>query len=123
MRLLDHVSSLQSEASRRIAADDADALTLCSMHASKGLEWPTVYVARLNEGECPCREDAPAEAIAEERRLAYVALSRAKERLVLSHVALEPSTGRPAAPSRFLAELPRALLSHRLVGYDAPAGR
>ena len=121
MRLLDHVSTLQSETSRRIAADDADALTLCSMHASKGLEWPFVYVARLNEGECPCHVDASAEAVAEERRLVYVALSRAKERLVLSHVALEPgSAGQPIAPSRFIAELPHALLSRRLVGYDAP---
>jgi superfamily I DNA/RNA helicase len=110
-RLLAHFEVLRAEQEERISDDNADAITLCSMHSSKGLEWRHVMVARLNEGECPltCVNEA---AIEEERRLAYVALSRAKQRLFLSHVAVEPSGGGPAEPSRFLDELPPALLHH-----------
>ena len=81
------------------------------MHASKGLEWDHVLVPRLNEGECPLTSEHEAQ-IEEERRLAYVALSRAKQSLHLSHVAVDPRGGGPAEPSRFLAELPPALLQH-----------
>ena len=54
----------------------------------------------------------------EERRLAYVAISRAKERLVLSHVAVDPS-GAPLAPSRFLAELPPHLVKRTLAYFES----
>ena len=83
---------------------------LCSMHASKGLEWPLVLCARMNEGECPLA--VVGDAALEERRLAYVALSRAKDQLYLSHIAVEPKSGEPAMPSRFLSELPSASLTH-----------
>lgn len=109
--LLEHLEALRSEQEERSSLDNADAITLCSMHASKGLEWPVVFCARLNEGECPLSVSTDA-ALEEERRLAYVALSRAKETLCLSHVAVEPSGGEPATASRFLAELPPALLQH-----------
>ena len=52
------------------------------------LFWPLVIAARMNEGECPLSVGSDA-ALMEERRLAYVAMSRAKERLVLTHVTLE----------------------------------
>jgi len=77
---------------------------------------PTVLVVRMNEGECPSSAALTAdgggggtdEALEDERRLAYVAFSRAKARLILSFVATEPS-GAPATPSRFLGEIPAAL--------------
>lgn len=109
--LLEHFEMLRSEQEERISIDNADAITLCSMHASKGLEWPLVLCARMNEGECPLAVVGDA-ALEEERRLAYVALSRAKDQLYLSHIAVEPKSGEPAMPSRFLSELPSASLTH-----------
>mmetsp|Transcript_24356 Transcript_24356/g.78614 ORF Transcript_24356/g.78614 Transcript_24356/m.78614 type:complete len:277 (+) Transcript_24356:125-955(+) len=114
--LLDRLELLSLE--QDAAAEEAarDALTLCTIHGSKGLEWPTVLVVRMNEGECPSSAALTAdgggggtdEALEDERRLAYVAFSRAKARLILSFVATEPS-GAPATPSRFLGEIPAAL--------------
>ena len=64
----------------------------------------------MNEGECPLSVGSDA-ALQEERRLAYVAMSRAAHRLYLSHVAVDPRGGE-ATPSRFLHELPPELLEH-----------
>ena len=94
---------------RRHTPDACDVL-LTTVCKSKGLEWPVVFAVRLNEGECPLSVKGDA-ALQEERRLCYVAMSRAKEQLCLTHVAQEAS-GAPATPSRFLAELPRELLEH-----------
>ncbi len=55
-------------------------------------------------------------ALEEERRLAYVALSRAKERVYVSHIAVEP-TGEPATASRFLTEIPPPLITRCAIGY------
>jgi hypothetical protein len=110
--LLEYLEALRLEHEERIANDDRDAITLCSMHASKGREWPLVFVARLNEGECPLNVQTEL-GMEEERRLCYVALSRARERLCLSYVTVEPGASRELAmPSRFLAELPKELLTH-----------
>ena len=80
------------------------------LHAAKGREWSVVFACRLNEGECPLTVKGDA-ALQEERRLCYVAMSRAREQLCLTHVASEAS-GAPAMPSRFLGELPSGLLHH-----------
>lgn len=113
--LLQHLESARLQQEDRIARDNADALTLCSIHAAKGLEWRHVFVTRLNDGELPMVQGG-GPALMEERRIAYVALSRAKERLYLSHVAVAPS-GEAAAPSPFLAELPPSLLE-RVAVYE-----
>ena len=112
---LRYAESLRLEQHEVIARDNADAITLCSMHASKGLEWPVVFAARMNEGECPLAVQSDA-GLQEERRLAYVAMSRAKSLLHLTHVAVEPG-GAEALPSRFLRELPPHLLEHRSAYY------
>jgi DNA helicase-2/ATP-dependent DNA helicase PcrA len=90
-----------------VAADDTgedERVTLCTIHRSKGLEWPTVYVAGLAQGILPHRNslDSP-EGMEEERRVFYVAVTRARDRLVLTY----PSAfgRRPAAPSVFLREM------------------
>ncbi len=70
------------------------AAVLCTMHAAKGLEWDFVWIAGTEETVAP-DDQAPLE---EERRLFYVAMTRARERLVISHTDRNP-------PSRFLYEL------------------
>ena len=71
-----------------------------TMHACKGLEFDTVFVPDLNEGNIPPRRSFTGEQIEEERRLLYVAMTRARKSLVLT--CLEGTPDRPAAPSRFI---------------------
>jgi DNA helicase-2/ATP-dependent DNA helicase PcrA len=85
--------------------DERDQVQLLTIHAAKGLEWPIVFVAGLEEGTLPHeRSLATPEGIEEERRLCYVALTRAGERLHLSWAAGR-SRGQQAKPSRFLGEI------------------
>jgi DNA helicase II / ATP-dependent DNA helicase PcrA len=81
---------------------DRNAVTLATVHAAKGLEWRSVWVAAMEEGVFPSyRVHGPLEH-EEERRVAYVAMTRARDVLVLSSVGLR--NGRTAAPSRYIAE-------------------
>jgi DNA helicase-2/ATP-dependent DNA helicase PcrA len=85
--------------------DERDQLQLLTIHAAKGLEWPIVFVAGLEEGTLPHeRSLLDPSGIEEERRLCYVALTRAAERLNLSWAASRVR-GREAKPSRFLGEI------------------
>jgi DNA helicase-2/ATP-dependent DNA helicase PcrA len=87
------------------ADDERDQVQLLTIHAAKGLEWPIVFVAGLEEGTLPHeRSLATPEGIAEERRLCYVALTRAAERLHLSWAA-ERTRGQKLKTSRFLGEI------------------
>ena len=72
------------------------------MHACKGLEFDTVYIPGLNEGNIPSRRALISTQIEEERRLLYVAMTRARRSLTLTF--LEGTPDRPAAPSRFLLQ-------------------
>ena len=74
-----------------------------TMHASKGLEFDTVFLPDLNEGILPGRRAVTDADIEEERRLFYVAMTRAKKRLVLLY--LTGTKENPRVPSRFLAPL------------------
>lgn len=102
--------ALRTHAMRYQEADSdiltADVVQLMTVHAAKGLEFPMVLVANLNEGDFPSSQSAKAHGVNEERRLAYVAFTRAKESLVLHWREPEDqSEGRTAkAPSRFLEE-------------------
>ena len=80
-----------------------DALNLMTFHASKGLEFRRVYLIDLNEGLVPHRRAKTKEEIEEERRVLYVAMTRAKEELHLLYT--EKRGGRDVPPSRFLREL------------------
>ena len=90
--------------------EDADnCVTLMTMHAAKGLEFPVVFVVGMEEGVFPgYRAIGEEEELEEERRLCYVALTRAKERLCLTCAAQRMLFGRTAAnlPSRFVQEIP-----------------
>ena len=80
-----------------------DCLNLMTFHASKGLEFRRVYLIDLNEGLVPHRRAKTKEEIEEERRVLYVAMTRAKEELYLLYT--EKRGGRDIPPSRFLREL------------------
>ena len=85
--------------------DERDQVQLLTIHAAKGLEWPIVFVAGLEEGTLPHeRSLGTLEGVEEERRLCYVAITRAGERLYLSWAAGRVR-GQQARPSRFLGEI------------------
>ncbi len=97
------------------ARDDRPAVTLLTVHSAKGLEFPVVVLVGVEEGLFPHRKSkaaedaAAADGIEEERRLFYVALTRARERLVLtcSRTRVHYGKARECAPSRFIAEVER----------------
>jgi DNA helicase-2/ATP-dependent DNA helicase PcrA len=80
-----------------------DGVTVASLHAAKGLEWDVVFLPGLTEGNVPIVHAQTAEAVAEERRLLYVGVTRARERVHLSWALARSPGGRPSrVPSRFL---------------------
>ena len=91
-------------------------ITLMTLHTAKGLEFPVVFLTGMEDSVFPHVRSLsdPAE-LAEERRLAYVGITRARERLYLSRAHTRFAWGAPTAnpPSRFLAELPESVLEHR----------
>lgn len=98
--------------SREDGEESDDSVLLSTIHAAKGLEFAVVYVAGLEEGILP-HDHALAEGqLEEERRLLYVAITRARERLILSRAEMRRAGGAwsRSEPSRFLAEIPPALL-------------
>lgn len=97
-----------------------EAVTLITMHSCKGLEFPHVYIVGLEEGLLPHGRSVSEGALEEERRLFYVAITRAMETLELSHCRARRKYGEmiPCHPSRFLKELPEELLE-KVEGGDA----
>ena len=90
-------------------ATDGNAVTLMTMHSAKGLEFPNVYVVGMEEGIFPgMRAVGESEEMEEERRLCYVAMTRAKEKLTLTNARQRMLFGRTTSnlPSRFLEEIP-----------------
>lgn len=109
-QFLNHASL---EAGEHQASVGFDALQLMTVHAAKGLEFKTVFISGLEEGLCP-HENSASETggLEEERRLMYVAVTRARRRLYLSHAQSRMLHGqvRYGIPSRFLDEIPEILL-------------
>jgi DNA helicase II / ATP-dependent DNA helicase PcrA len=100
------VAEFVAEMDRRAAAQHvptAEGVTLASMHAAKGLEWPVVFVVGVHEGTVPIAYAETPEAVAEERRLLYVAVTRARDRLRVSWSrARTPGSRSGRRASRFL---------------------
>ena len=106
------VADYLAELARRDAVESdagGDGVTLSTLHRAKGLEWDAVFLPQLEEGTLPIRQSASdADALAEERRLLYVGITRARRHLVLSwaasRIGAKGACGRARA-SRFIAEL------------------
>ncbi|PRY00081.1 DNA helicase PcrA [Allonocardiopsis opalescens] len=102
-------------------------ITLMTLHSAKGLEFPVVFLTGLEDGVFPhMRTLGDRAELEEERRLAYVGITRARERLYLSRAAMRSAWGQPAynPPSRFLEEVPSELVHwERAEPVQAPAPR
>ena len=96
-------------------ADDAaaDRVRLMTIHAAKGLEFPRVVLCSLSEGVFPTRRARTAEQMEEERRLAFVALTRARDELFLTQASGADFEGTPRVVSRFLLDIDPALLDFK----------
>jgi DNA helicase II / ATP-dependent DNA helicase PcrA len=101
--------------------DHGGVVTLMTLHTAKGLEFPVVFVTGMEEGVFPHQRSLsePRE-LEEERRLAYVGVTRARERLYLSRAVVRSAWGAPMhnMPSRFLAEIPAELVDWRRTEAD-----
>ena len=104
----------------------AEAVTLLTLHAAKGLEWPVVFLVGCEDGLLPLRLPGAAateDAVAEERRLFFVGLTRAQSRLFLSHAAHRHRFGADHRPARtpFLDPVDPGLLERLGDAGDEPA--
>ena len=92
------------------AADSGDKVKLMTVHAAKGLEFPAVFLLEMNEGVFPSRRTGTVQAMEEERRLAFVAVTRAEKALFISEAGGRSFDGSPRYPSRFILDIDKTLL-------------
>jgi len=110
-RFLEHIS-LDRE--RDEDDETGDAVTLITVHSCKGLEFPHVYIAGVEDGLIPHSRSKVEGTLDEERRLFYVAITRAQKTLTMSHCENRRKFGEliPCHPSPFLKEIPEELIVH-----------
>ncbi|MFI1796783.1 DNA helicase PcrA [Streptomyces sp. NPDC020379] len=99
-------------------------ITLMTLHTAKGLEFPVVFLTGLEDGVFPhLRALGQTKELEEERRLAYVGITRARERLYLTRASMRSAWGQPSynPPSRFLEEIPEQYLQWRRTGPSTPS--
>ena len=94
------------------AADDRDKVKLMTVHSAKGLEFPYVFLCAMNEGVFPSKRTDTIQGMEEERRLVFVAMTRAEKVLYLSEAEGRNFDGSPRYPSRFLLDIDQDLLSY-----------
>ena len=93
-------------------AEHGEKVKMMTVHAAKGLEFPYVFLCEMNEGIFPSRKTSTLPAMEEERRLAFVAMTRAEKRLFLSEAEGRNLDGSPRYPSRFLLDIGDSLLEY-----------
>ena len=116
--LLDQDEPMRNDKENKLSRD---AVVLMSLHSSKGLEFPNVFLVGLEDGYLPHRKSVgEGNDLDEERRLCYVGITRARQRLVLLHARRRKKYGKlePRTPSPFLAEIPGSVLSR--INSDTP---
>ena len=94
------------------AEETGDKVKLMTVHAAKGLEFPYVFLCEMNEGIFPSRKTSTLPGMEEERRLAFVAMTRAEKRLYLSEAKGRNIDGSPRYPSRFILDVSPELLEY-----------
>ena len=107
------LSNAALEAGENQGEEGDDCVQLMTLHSAKGLEFPVVFLVGMEEGLFPSQRSVNDEGrLEEERRLAYVGITRARERLIVSHAESRRMHGTEmlARPSRFLAEMPAELI-------------
>jgi ATP-dependent DNA helicase UvrD/PcrA len=123
IEFLSQLSLMATGSSETIATeeDDSEKVTLSTVHQAKGLEWRAVFIIWMTDGMFPSgRSLESVEAVEEERRLFYVALTRAKDELYLTYPCCWPTGSleqQIQRPSRFLKEVPSELLEEWRVGF------
>ncbi|MDX2675653.1 DNA helicase PcrA [Streptomyces sp. NY05-11A] len=103
--------------------DGSGVITLMTLHTAKGLEFPVVFLTGMEDGVFPhMRALGQTKELEEERRLAYVGITRARERLYLTRSSLRSAWGQPSynPPSRFLEEIPATHVDWKRTGATAP---
>ncbi|WP_462187513.1 MULTISPECIES: DNA helicase PcrA [unclassified Frankia] len=117
--------SLVADADQVPSDDGSDGVvTLMTLHSAKGLEFPVVFLTGLEDGVFPhLRTLGDPTQLEEERRLAYVGVTRARTRLYLTRAVMRSAWGQPAynPPSRFLGEVPDTLVDWRRLADPPPA--
>lgn len=94
------------------AGSRSDKVKLMTIHTAKGLEFPYVFLCGLNEGVFPSKKTRTLPGMEEERRLAFVAMTRAEKQLCLTECAGRNLDGSPRYPSRFILDIDRNLLTY-----------
>ena len=116
----------ESERAAAVAAEEQGQVTLMTVHTAKGLEFPVVFVTGLEDGTFPhSRALAEDVELAEERRLAYVALTRARQRLYVTRAAVRSAWGaaNAMAASRFLDDIPAETMEWKRIASSMDALR
>lgn len=108
---------LKQNAAATVYDDKAEAVSLMTLHAAKGLEFPVIFITGLEEDLLPCNVANFSTNLEEERRLFYVGISRAEDNLILSSSATRNLFGKTTKPliSRFVDEIPRPIIKRKVL--------
>ncbi|MFY8351518.1 DNA helicase Rep [Pseudoalteromonas sp. SSM20] len=108
--------TLRDMLERNEEEDESDAVQLLTLHASKGLEYPYVFMVGMEEGLLPHQTSIDEDNVEEERRLAYVGITRAQQELILTYAKERRMFGETITPelSRFVAEMPQDDLAYEM---------
>ncbi len=98
-----HIREYEKNLQENASSAAGEGVVLTTMHGAKGLEYDSVYIMDANEGVIPYKKAVSPEQIEEERRLFYVAVTRARQKLTISFV--REKNGKESMPSRFVSEL------------------